>query len=156
MLMQITKSCSSESSAGSENLRPPVATAQNRKVRGRRARHCRAPRSAGRRRRSAEWAERACAALQQRLRPARSRLHSSSVGTAIRVYRLSGRELIVPHDLLLVGSEDAPLAASMAWSRSAMMSRMSSMPTESRTSSGVTPVAACSSTESCWWVVEAG
>ncbi len=30
------------------------------------------------------------------------------------------------------------------------------MPTERRTSSGVTPVAACSSTESCGWVVEAG
>jgi hypothetical protein len=44
----------------------------------------------------------------------------------------------------------------MAWSRSARMSRMSSMPTERRTSSGVTPVVACSSTVSCWWVVEAG
>ena len=49
-----------------------------------------------------------------------------------------------------------PLAAAMAWSRSARMSRMSSVPTERRTSSGVTPVAACSATVSCAWVVEAG
>ena len=33
---------------------------------------------------------------------------------------------------------------------------MSSMPTERRTSSGVTPVSACSATVSCAWVVEAG
>jgi len=42
-----------------------------------------------------------------------------------------------------------PFAVSIAWSKSANMSRMSSMPTESLTSSGLTPVAACSSAESC-------
>jgi len=34
-----------------------------------------------------------------------------------------------------------PVAAPMAWSRSAMMSSTCSMPTEMRTSSGVTPLA---------------
>ena len=36
------------------------------------------------------------------------------------------------------------------------MSRMSSVPTERRIISGVTPVSACSSMVSCEWVVEAG
>ena len=51
---------------------------------------------------------------------------------------------------------DRPVAVLSAWFRSAMMSRMSSMPTESRTSSGVTPVSTCSASLSCWCVVEAG
>ena len=46
--------------------------------------------------------------------------------------------------------------ARSAWSRSAMMSRTSSMPIERRTNSGVTPVCACSSGVSCEWVVVAG
>ena len=50
----------------------------------------------------------------------------------------------------------SPLAACIAWSRSAIRSRISSMPTLSRTSSGVTPVSACSAGESCACVVEAG
>ena len=37
-----------------------------------------------------------------------------------------------------------------------MMSRTSSMPTDSRTNSGVTPVSRCSDSLSCWCVVEAG
>src|ERR1700686_5319057 len=49
-----------------------------------------------------------------------------------------------------------PFAASIACARSAMMSRTSSMPTESRTSSAVTPVSRCSGSLSCWWVVEEG
>ena len=36
------------------------------------------------------------------------------------------------------------------------MSSMCSRPIESRTRSSVTPVLACSSAESCWWVVVAG
>ena len=43
-----------------------------------------------------------------------------------------------------------------AWSRSAMMSRTSSMPTDRRTNSGVTPVWTCSSGVSCECVVVAG
>ena len=51
---------------------------------------------------------------------------------------------------------DKPVAFCNPWVRSATMSRMSSMPTDKRTSSGVTPVSFCSSGESCWWVVELG
>src|SRR5450631_1420214 len=54
------------------------------------------------------------------------------------------------------GCEDAPLATSSAWSRSARISRMSSMPTDKRTISAVTPVAPCSSALNCWCVVDAG
>ena len=39
---------------------------------------------------------------------------------------------------------------------SAMMSATFSIPTERRMKSGVTPVASCSSSDSCWWVVDAG
>ena len=51
--------------------------------------------------------------------------------------------------VVVAPAKDWPLATSIAWSRSARISRISSMPTLSRTSSGVTPAAACSSTESC-------
>src|SRR5271165_5544517 len=48
------------------------------------------------------------------------------------------------------------VATCNACSRSAMMSRTSSIPTESRINSGVTPVSRCSASESCWCVVEDG
>ncbi len=48
------------------------------------------------------------------------------------------------------------LAAANPCSRSARMSSMPSMPTASRTSPGVTPVASCSSGVSCACVVDAG
>src|SRR5262249_35146103 len=54
------------------------------------------------------------------------------------------------------GHLPVPWLALRAWSRSARMSRTSSIPTDSRTISGVTPVARCSSADSCWCVVEAG
>ncbi|AFK20678.1 hypothetical protein HFX_3013 [Haloferax mediterranei ATCC 33500] len=47
-------------------------------------------------------------------------------------------------------------AHSIAWSRSAMMSSASSIPTERRSMSGATPAARCSSIESWAWVVDAG
>src|SRR5271157_89070 len=49
-----------------------------------------------------------------------------------------------------------PVATRNPRSRSAIMSRMSSMPTDRRTSSGVVPVSRCSDSLSCWWVVDAG
>jgi len=45
---------------------------------------------------------------------------------------------------------------SKAWSKSAMMSSTSSMPTDTLTKSGVTPAESCSSGLSCWCVVVAG
>ncbi len=50
----------------------------------------------------------------------------------------------------------ASFAARKPRSRSARMSSMPSMPTASRTSPGVTPVANCSSGDNCECVVEAG
>ena len=46
------------------------------------------------------------------------------------------------------GRAECPLATSIASLRSASMSRRSSIPTDNRTSSGVTPVSFCSSTVS--------
>lgn len=43
-----------------------------------------------------------------------------------------------------------------AVSKSAIMSSISSIPTEMRTRSGVTPASSCSSAVSCAWVLEAG
>src|SRR5271170_4330235 len=54
------------------------------------------------------------------------------------------------------GLAECPLATSIASLRSASRSRRSSIPTDKRTSSGVTPVSLCSSTVSWEWVVEAG
>src|SRR5579859_4489140 len=45
---------------------------------------------------------------------------------------------------------------SKAWAKSALMSSMCSMPTDTRMRSGVTPAERCSSAVSCWWVVELG
>ncbi len=45
---------------------------------------------------------------------------------------------------------------SNAWSKSAMISSMFSMPTDTRTNSGVTPDAFWASGLICWWLVEAG
>ena len=50
----------------------------------------------------------------------------------------------------------APFAARNPASRSAKMSSMDSMPTESLTRSGDTPVVVCSASVSCEWVVDAG
>src|SRR5579863_880176 len=47
-------------------------------------------------------------------------------------------------------------ACAKAWPRSSRISSMCSMPTLKRIISGVTPTFACSSGESCRWVVEAG
>src|SRR5208282_2115279 len=44
---------------------------------------------------------------------------------------------------------DSPVAFSNPWVRSATMSRRSSIPTDKRTNSGVTPVSLCSASESC-------
>src|SRR5271156_4153868 len=54
------------------------------------------------------------------------------------------------------GLAECPLAPSIASLRSASRSRRSSIPTDKRTSSGVTPVSLCSSTVSWEWVVDAG
>src|SRR3990170_442104 len=52
-----------------------------------------------------------------------------------------------------LGAHAAALTArSNACWKSALMSSMCSMPTETRTRSGVTPVAFCSASESCWCV----
>src|SRR5271165_1516907 len=48
------------------------------------------------------------------------------------------------------------LALSSAWARSAIMSSICSMPTLSRSISGVTPTFSCSSGDNCRWVVDAG
>ena len=53
-------------------------------------------------------------------------------------------------------SASAPPPSAKASSKSSLMSSMCSMPTETRTWSGVTPALFCSASVSCWWVVEAG
>src|SRR5204863_8886581 len=50
----------------------------------------------------------------------------------------------------------ARVAAASAWSRSARMSSMCSMPTLSRIVAGPRPACRCSSADICRWVVEAG
>jgi len=69
---------------------------------------------------------------------------------------ISGRTWSVPLEQPLVHEPGRCCDARRAWSRSAMMSATSSMPTEIRTYSGVTPVSTCSSGVSCECVVDAG
>jgi len=65
-------------------------------------------------------------------------------------------------DLVVVAGKDqchgqvGVVNQARACSKSALMSSMCSSPTETRTMVGVTPAEACSSSLSCWWVVEAG
>ena len=65
-------------------------------------------------------------------------------------------------DLVVVAGKDqchglvSVVNQARACSKSALMSSMCSSPTETRTMVGVTPADACSSSLSCWWVVEAG
>lgn len=59
------------------------------------------------------------------------------------------------HAVSLAPQSVAPMRY-IPWSRSSLMSSMCSMPTLRRMRSLVTPDASCSSSLSCWWVVEAG
>ena len=80
-----------------------------------------------------------------------SRRTASLITTAIY------RDLFTSHPVICLFESPRGLAHSpSAWSMSSMMSSTFSMPTERRMKSGVTPVASCSSSESCWWVVVAG
>ena len=69
----------------------------------------------------------------------------------------NGPERCLQENLSFPGQDRLkPATVFSAWSRSAMMSCTSSMPTDRRTNSGVTPVWTCSSGVSCEWVVVAG
>ena len=88
-------------------------------------------------------------------------------GPDVLEFRLSGLDPGDPvalngTDLVVVAGEDqchglvGVVNQARACSKSALMSSMCSSPTETRTMVGVTPADACSSSLSCWWVVDAG
>ena len=158
--MQMTKSCSSDKNrARSKDLRPPRA--HQRRTRQRMAhQHRVVPR------RIQPPVHRV---MQRRTSPASARSPATGASGEHKIALVRGLQRAafplagaarrhrfgVSHYTLLcrkrrpssVPANVCPFAASIAWSRSARISRMSSMPTDSRTSSGVTPVPACSSTD---------
>ncbi len=71
-----------------------------------------------------------------------------SIACAVKFSRIS-----VAERLSYVGESaetQPPQIVSSACFKSPMMSAMSSVPTDKRTKSGVTPVETCSANESCW------